>query len=254
MVSIVTPTWNCGRFITETIQSALMQTYTNWEMIIVDDCSSDDTREIVNEFAKNDSRIKYYLNEKNCGAAVTRNRALSLSRGRWIAFLDSDDLWLPEKLERQLRFMVEKGYIFTYHEYDEILENGEPAGVHVSGKKRVSTFDMYTCCWPGCLSVMYNAEKIGLVQINDVRKNNDTALWLKIVKKSDCHLLKETLGKYRRRKGSITPPSVLQRIKWHYKLFREAEQKNPILAAVLMCANIFGNLYKKLFYVKRNQR
>lgn len=248
LVSVITPTYNCGRFIAETIRSVISQSYADWEMIIVDDMSTDDTREVVERF--NDPRIRYIRLERNSGAAVARNRALREARGSWIAFLDSDDLWLPEKLERQLRFMTEHGYAFTYHGYSEIDEESRPLGVTVGGKRCVSRLDMFSCCWPGCLSVMYDVTKIGLIQIADIKKNNDSALWLKAIRMSKCHLLDENLALYRRRKGSITPPGIRERILWHYTLFRTAEGMNPLSAAFWMCMNILGNSYKKLFYVK----
>lgn len=251
MVSIITPTYNCARFIAETIESVLAQTYSDWEMIIVDDCSNDNTKEVVEKYQERDSRIQYHCLEINSGAAVARNLALSLAKGKWIAFLDSDDLWQPEKLSKQIQFMEKNGYAFSYHEYVEIDEDSKPIGVYVSGKKHVGKFDMFACCWPGCLSVMYDAEKIGLVQIENVKKNNDTALWLKAIKKADCHLLKENLALYRRRKGSITPPDIKTKIKWHYTLFRQAEKMSPIASFFWMCLNIAGNSYKKLRYVKK---
>ncbi len=249
LVSIITPSWACGKFIGETIKSVQAQTYQNWELLVQDDCSTDNTREVVAAFAQNDSRIKYACNPVNSGAAITRNNALRRASGRWVAFLDSDDLWLPEKLERQLEFMVKKGYAFSYHEYTEMSEDGTPLGVYVSGKKRVSKFDMFACCWPGCLTVMYDKEKIGLVQINDVRRNNDTALWLKVVRKAPCYLLKENLARYRRRANSITPKPLWQRIWAHYPLFRKAEKMNPFSATFWTLMNVFGNFVKKLFFV-----
>ena len=108
-----------------------------------------------------------------------------------------------------------------------------------------------TCCWPGCLSVMYDAEKIGLIQINDIKKNNDTAMWLKAIQKADCYLLPECLGKYRRRANSITPKPIWQRIWAHYPLFRIAEEMNPIAATFWVIMNVFGNAYKKFRYVKK---
>ena len=198
-----------------------------------------------------DSRIKYECNPKNSGAAITRNNALKRAKGRWIAFLDSDDLWLPEKLEKQLRFMVEHNYAFSYHEYTEMSEDGKDLGVYVSGIKKVSEFQMYACCWPGCLAVMYDAEKTGLIQIKDVKKNNDTAMWLKVVQKAPCYLLKENLARYRRREVSITPKTLWKRIWAHYPLFRVAEEMNPIRATFWVVMNVFGNAYKKMFYVKK---
>lgn len=251
LVSIITPTWACAPFIGETIRSVLSQTYQNWELLIQDDCSIDHTYEVVKLFLDMDSRIKYECNSQNSGAAITRNNALRRAKGRWIAFLDSDDLWLPEKLEKQLQFMIENNYSFTYHEYTEVSEDGKDLGVYVSGIARVSKLQMYACCWPGCLAVMYNAEKIGLIQIKDVRKNNDTAMWLKVVRKAPCYLLKENLARYRRRAVSITPKPLWKRIWAHYPLFRVAEAMHPLKATFWVVINVFGNAYKKMFYVKK---
>lgn len=253
IVSIIMPTYKCGRFIAESIRSVQNQTYHNWELIIVDDCSEDGTIGIVQDIQKEDNRIHVFSNAQNSGAAVSRNVALKEARGRWIAFLDSDDLWEPTKLEKQIKFMEDNGYAFSYHEYKEIDEQDHELGVYVSGIEHVSRFDMFACCWPGCLSVMYDAEKIGLIQIKDIKKNNDTAMWLKVIRKSDCYLLKECLGKYRRRANSITPKPLWQRIWAHYPLFRVAEEMNPISATFWVIMNVFGNAYKKLKYVKRYQ-
>lgn len=252
LVSIITPTFNCGKFIAETIESVLSQTYPYWEMLIIDDCSTDNTREIVKKYSAKDSRIIYHCLDKNSGAAVARNTALRMAKGRWMAFLDSDDLWFPRKLEHQLKFMGIHKYAFSYHEYKEISEDGRDLNILIKGKKIVSKFDMFACCWPGCLSVMYDSEKIGLIQIADIKKNNDTAMWLKAIKKSKCYLLKENLASYRKRKGSITPPTISQKIWAHYPLFRYGERMIPILACFWTLLNVFGNTYKKIFYVKNS--
>lgn len=251
LVSIIMPTYNCGQFIAESIKSVLAQTYTNWELLIVDDCSTDNTNKVV--LAYHDERIHYFCNEKNYGAAITRNRALQGAKGKYIAFLDSDDLWEPTKLEKQIAFMEKNGYAFTYHDYIEIDEESKPLGVYVSGKKHLTPFDMKACCWPGCLSVMYDAQIIGLVQIPDIRKDNDSAMWLQAISKADCYLLEENLALYRRRKGSITPTSIWKKIGWHYVLFHKGAKMNPITSSFWMCLNIIGNGYKKLFYVKKYQ-
>ena len=250
LVSIITPTYNCGKFISETIDSVIAQTYTKWEMIIFDDCSTDDTAEKVKHYAEIDKRIHYIKSEQNLGAAITRNNAIKMAKGRWIAFLDRDDLWRHEMLERQLKFMNENNYHFSYHEYVEIDENSNEIGTYISGIKKVGKFSMLCCCWPGCLSVMYDAKVVGCPQIVDVKKNNDTAMWLQIVKKAKCYLLKDNLAYYRRRKGSITPLSIKSKIEWHYKLFR-AIGKDCLLSFLLTCLNIFGNGYKKIFYAKK---
>ncbi len=249
LVSIIMPTYNCGQYIAESIQSVLSQTYSNWELLIIDDCSTDNTRYVVSSFK--DPRIHYQCNQKNSGAAISRNTALRMAKGKYIAFLDSDDLWSPNKLERQIAYMQENKYAFTYHEYSEIDENSKPIGVLISGKKHVRPFDMWTCCWPGCLSVMYDANVIGQIQIPDIKKNNDSAMWLQIVQKADCYLLPESLAKYRRREDSITPTNILGKIGWHYILFNQGAHKSPLASTFWMIANIIGNSYKKLFYRKR---
>ena len=250
LVSIITPTWNCGRFIVETIESVQSQTYSHWEMIIVDDCSSDNTKEIVERYQKTDDRIKYHCLEKNSGAAVARNTALRLAKGKWIAFLDSDDIWEPEKLEKQIDFMLENNYHFSCTERDVIDENSRPIGKYLSGPRRISKLGMLCYCWPGCLTVMYDRNVVGLIQIADIKKNNDYAIWLKVVKKTDCYLLKEKLGSYRIRSGSISRQSPLKLIKWHYKLFKEAEGYNLIFAALFTGLNIVCGCLKKALYVK----
>ena len=251
LVSVIMPSYKCGKYITESINSVQNQTYQNWELIVVDDCSGDGTIGVVQDIQKEDHRIHVFSNARNNGAAVSRNVALREAKGQWIAFLDSDDLWEPTKLEKQIKFMEENDYALSYHEYVEIDERDNELGVHVSGKEHVGKFDMFSCCWPGCLSVMYDAEKIGLIQINDIKKNNDTAMWLKVIRKADCYLLPEVLGKYRRRANSITPKPIWQRIWAHYPLFRVAEEMNPIAATFWVVMNVFGNAWKKFRYVKK---
>ena len=251
LVSIITPTYNCGRFIGETIESVQAQTYIDWEMIIVDDCSFDNTRKVVEEYQKKDSRIQYYCLDKNSGAAIARNTALRLAKGRWIAFLDSDDLWVQTKLEHQIKFMVKNGYHFTCTERDVIDEESNYTGKYLTGPLKVTKRGMLCYCWLGCLTVMYDRSVVGLIQIKDIKKNNDYAIWLKAVKKADCYLLKENLGSYRIRSGSISRQNALKLIKWHYKLFREAEGYDPITASLLTGLNMVGGCLKKAFYVKR---
>ena len=249
LVSIITPSYNTAKFISETITSVLAQTYTNWELIIVDDCSTDDTDAVVRPYLADD-RIRYIKNEKNSGAAVSRNRALREAKGKWIAFLDSDDLWLPEKLEKQIAFMEQNNCRFSYTNYIEIGENSVPNGRSVTGPKKITRHGMYNYCWMGCLTVMYDAETVGLVQIADIKKNNDYAMWLKACKKADCYLLDEVLAKYRKRSGSISNHGYTKLIKWHYKLYREAEGRTPLASVVLTLRNLFWGVWKKVRYVK----
>lgn len=249
LVSIIMPSYNTGRFIKETIESVLAQSYPTWELIIVDDCSTDDTDDVVSQYLA-DERIRYIKNDTNSGAAVSRNRALREAKGKWIAFLDSDDLWEPDKLQKQISFMRDNGYHFSYTNYIEIDEESNANGKSVTGPKRISKHGMYNYCWMGCLTVMYDADTVGLIQIADIKKNNDYAMWLKVCKKANCYLLNETLARYRKRSGSISNHGYMKLIKWHYKLYREAENKNPLSSFVLTVRNLFFGVLKKIRYVK----
>lgn len=250
LVSIIMPSYNTASFIEETIQSVLNQTYTNWELIIVDDCSTDNTDEVLENIK--DSRIRYFKNDKNSGAAVSRNKALREARGQWIAYLDSDDLWLPEKLEKQIHFMETNGYAFSYTNYEEIDVNGNKTGVSITGPKKITKTGMFNYCWPGCLTVMFDANKIGLIQIEDIKKNNDYAMWLKVCRKADCFLLDETLGQYRKgRIGSVSTHSIKTMIGWHYKLYREAEDMGILSSLFNTGRNLVFGFYKKKRYVRR---
>ena len=250
LVSIIMPSYNTALYIEETIQSVLNQTYPNWELIIVDDCSTDNTDEVLEKIK--DTRIHYLKNEKNSGAAVSRNKALRKAKGQWIAFLDSDDLWMPNKLEKQIRFMEENGYAFSYTNYEEIDVNGNKTGVTVTGPQKITKTGMFNYCWPGCLTVMYNAEKVGLIQIEDIKKNNDYAMWLKVCKKVNCYLLDEYLAQYRKgRSGSISTHSIKIMIGWHYRLYHEAEKLTKLSSFVNTGRNLLFGFYKKKRYVKK---
>lgn len=250
LVSIVMPSYNTGELIAESIKSVLAQTYHNWELIIVDDCSLDNTDDVVALFS--DDRIIYLKNEKNSGAAVSRNKAIKAAKGKWIAFLDSDDLWMSDKLEKQVRFMEDNQYHFSYTNYLEMNTEGLETGILVTGPKHITKSGMFNFCWPGCLTVMYDRIFVGDIQIEDIRKNNDYAMWLKICRKSDCHLLDEVLAKYRRgRNGSVSSHSIKTMIRWHYKLFHEAEGQNVFLAVINTCRNLIFGFYKKKKYVKK---
>lgn len=253
LVSIIMPNWNCATLIEETIKSVQAQTYQNWELLIQDDCSTDNPDVVVALYAEADARIKFERNDRNSGAAVTRNNALRRAQGKWVAFLDSDDLWEPTKLEKQLRFMVENGYHFSYTAYKEMDNDSRETGVEIHGPKHVSKFGMFAFCWPGCLTVMYNREAVELVQIADIKKNNDYAMWLKVCRKADCYLLDDVLAKYRRgRVGSVSTHGYGTMIRWHYKLWHEAEGMNAIASMFWTCMNLVCGVYKKIVYVKKS--
>ena len=248
LVSIIMPSYNTGSYIAQSIQSVLAQTYSHWELIIVDDCSTDNTDEVIANYLS-DSRIVYLKNETNSGAAVSRNRALKEAKGKWIAFLDSDDLWLPEKLDKQISFMKNNGFYFSYTEYCEIDEDGNFLNKKVSGPRKITKSKMYMYCWPGCLTVMYDCEKIGLIEISPIKKNNDYAMWLQAIDKADCYLLKENLAQYRKRAGSISNHSYWKLIKWHYRLFKESDNKGVVKSVFFTLGNLVWGVFKKIYYV-----
>ncbi len=248
LVSIIMPSYNTGKYIEDSIKSVINQTYENWELIIVDDCSTDDTDLIVKPYLE-DERIKYLKNEKNSGAAVSRNYALREAKGKWIAFLDSDDLWHPEKLERQIAFMEENDYKFTYTDY-KIQLNGDWLPYIYYGPDFVNKRKMKDYCYFSTITVMYDREYVGLIQIEPVKKNNDYAMWLKIIEKCPCHRLPECLSYYIKHEGSISSGSKFKLIKHHYILWRVAEHKNPISAVVLTFRNLFWGVIKKIRYKK----
>lgn len=250
LVSIIMPSWNTGRFIAESIQSVINQTYEEWELIIVDDCSTDNTDEVVASFK--DDRIKYLKNEKNSGAALTRNRAMREAQGEWIAFLDSDDLWTSEKLEKQIKFMTDNGYVLSYTEYEKIDEEDNPLNIYVTGPDVVNKRKMYNYDYIGQLTMMYSAKHFGLIQIKDIKKNNDYAIRLQLYKKEGtcAYLLKENLAKYRVRKVSISHDKFRRKFKSHYDLFHVCDEKPILIALWYACWNMWYGLLKKRKYEK----
>lgn len=252
LVSIIMPSYNTEYFIGKSIQSVLEQTYTNWELIIVDDCSDDGTKKVLSKFM--DDRIKIYYNKKNSGAAVSRNIALKKATGKWVAFLDSDDLWKPTKLESQIKFMKANGYHFSYTNYVEIDEDDFPIGTKVTGPKKVNRAAMYAFNFVGCLTVMYDREYVGLIQIKNLKKRNDYALWVKIVQKCPAYLLDECLAQYRIRKsGSIMDRSKtpISRMKYNYYLWNKGENMGKIPALALTGINLIFGAIKAFIYKRK---
>lgn len=249
LVSIVCPMYNSEKFIAETIQSVLNQTYENFEMLIVDDLSTDKSVEIVQNFS--DKRIVLLQNSKNSGAAESRNNALRNAKGKWIAFLDSDDLWTPTKLEEQIFFMVQNNYHFSFTNYVEVDQNGNELGKIVTGPKVITKHKMKNFCYMGCLTVMYDAEIMGVIQIDEkIKKRNDYAIWLKCSKKANAYHLDKTLAMYRRHSGSISNVSIKHLLKAHYILFRVSEKKNRFVSFFQVIRNCFYGFIKKRKYVK----
>lgn len=224
LVSIVVPIYNCEAFIAETIESVLNQTYKNWELILVDDASTDGSANIIRQYLSKDARIFYYKLEKNSGPAVATNRAIEKAKGSYIAFLDSDDLWHKEKLEKQLHFMDVNNIVFSCTSYEQITENGDRVGKIIKSIPKADYRRILLDNPVGTLAVMYNASLTGKIYGPDIRKRNDYALWLKMLKKIDyIYGMPEVLAFYRIRKNSLSRNKLVL-VKYHWKVYREFEQ------------------------------
>lgn len=233
LVSIIMPTYNCAKFIGETIKSVIAQTYSNFELIIVDDCSKDNTKDVVNSF--DDERIKYYKLEKNSGAAVARTTAMNMAKGKYMAFLDSDDLWMENKLEHQLKFMKDNNYNITCTAYEQVNEDGESLNKVIKTKKKADYNRILLDCPVGNSTVMYNVEALGKFEVPNIRKRNDDALWLQMLKKEKyIYGMDEVLAKYRIRSNSISS-NKLSLIKYHWQLYRDIEHLSVIRSVFHIC-------------------
>jgi len=223
-VSIITPLYNSSRFVAEAIESAINQTYQDWEMIIVDDCSTDNSVDIVKQYQQKESRIKLYRLQKNSGPGTARNKAIKEAKGDIIAFLDSDDIWLPNKLEAHLNFMIQKEAAFSHTSYGYIDEEGKK----INDTFHVSDYPItYTCLLKrteiSCLTAMYDVNKIGKVYMPHIRRKQDYGLWLSILKKGFCSIpLDLELAYYRQRKGSATSNKFKLILK-HFKFLKDSE-------------------------------
>lgn len=249
LVSIIMPTYNASKYITESVDSVLAQTYQNWELIIIDDGSKDNTAEIIGKYT--DKRIKLIRHKENMGVAVAQNTGLANANGRWIAFLDSDDEWLPNKLEEQLKFMTENNYSFSYTDYIEVDEDGKELGNLVTGPNHITKCGMYLYNWIGNLTVIYDASITGKLQVANIKKRKDYALWLKIIDIADCYRLDKVLAKYTRRKGSVSRQPYLKLIKHNYNVFRLAQGMNILSSVFITGCNLFFGVAKKIIHTKK---
>lgn len=221
-VSIITPVYNSQKYLEECIGSVLKQTHTNWEHILVDDCSSDNSADLIKSYQKRDARIKYHRLKKNSGAGVSRNTAIEMAKGRFIAFLDSDDIWKPNKLRVQIGEMLKYGRPFTFTSYDFMDENGEPINKIYSPPPKVTYSSALFKNPIGCLTAVYDSKFFGKVYMPEIRKRQDFALWLKLLKKSDGAGLQQCLSTYRAGNKSISS-NKFGLIKYEWKIYREEE-------------------------------
>ena len=236
LVSIVMPNYNGEKYISQAIKSVIAQTYTNWELIIVDDCSNDNSLNIINKYVKIDNRVKLIQLSKNGGPAVARNMAISKATGRFIAFLDSDDLWKKNKLEFQLNYMIKENIAFSYSPYDIIDENGSKISEFTPSSK-ISYKQLLKTNSIGCLSAIYDCLLLGKEYMKDIR-HEDYTLWLKLLKKVDyAYGTNQSLAKYRKINSSISS-NKFKVIFWQWAIYRDVEK-----------LSFFKSLYNFMFYI-----
>ncbi len=239
LVSVVMPAFNAAAFIERTIATVQSQTLKEWELIIVDDASTDDTLDVLAKVASEESRIRIIALETNSGAAVARNKAIEAASGRYIAFLDCDDLWYPEKLEKQLALMNQQNASFCYGAFDRHTPEGVFLGV-TRVPKSLNYRQLLKNTTIGCLTAIYDTKSLGKVYMPLIRKRQDYALWLRLLKKTDKAVgILDSLGSYTVREGSISS-NKLSAAKFTWKVFYELEAL-PLWQAI----------YYFAFYAKR---
>lgn len=231
IVSVITPVYNAEKYLAETIQSVLDQTYQSFEFLLVDDCSNDSSKKIITSFAELDDRVKYLKLQSNSGAAVARNHGLENAEGRYIAFIDSDDKWYPEKLERQLAYMDDNHRAFTYTKFETLYEDGSKRAPAASLPERLNYTGLLKNTAIACSTVVIDKNIIGEFRMPLVRKGQDTATWLKILRSHDyAYLLDETLNQYRLVGGSLSSNKFLA-LKRTWNTYKNLE-KLPLPKAI----------------------
>ncbi|NNC49652.1 MAG: glycosyltransferase family 2 protein [Flaviramulus sp.] len=222
LVSIITPMFNSESYLAESIQSVICQTYKNWELLLIDDYSTDNTAKIAKSFSSKHSNIKLLESDKNSGAAISRNRGILVSKGDFIAFLDADDLWKPEKLEKQIAFMKNQNCHVCFSSYELINEKGEHLGKMVKAYSNLTYKKLLKSNYIGNLTGIYNAKKLGKLTTPNLRKRQDWILWLSALKKSGkpAQGILEPLANYRVRKDSMSSNKI-NLLKYNYWVYKK---------------------------------
>ena len=246
LVSIITPAYNAAAYIAETIESVLAQTYTNWEMLIVNDCSKDNTAEIVQSYAAKDKRIKLINLKQNSGAAIARNAAIQNAKGRYITFLDSDDLWKKEKLQKQIEFMQQNGYAFTFHNFIRFndgakKENGKLLKVARQTDYKTLLKGNNT---GGCLAVCIDRNIVRKIFMPNQR-HEDYICWLNILKRYRIkgYGINEILGYYRVGKVSVSSNKFKSAL-WTWKVYRDSQNLSFLKSIYYMCFYCLNGIRK----------
>lgn len=243
LVSVIMPSYNSENYIRSAISSVIDQTYTNWELIIVDDASTDMTRQVVQSFHEADSRIKYYRLTVNSGAAIARNKAIDYAIGRYIAFLDSDDVWFPHKLSAQIRFMKDNNYTFSCTSYTKIDENGNFLNRTIKAKKKLDYDGLLKKC-PGNSTVVYDANELGKFKIPNIKKRNDYVMWLQVIKKAGMlYGIEEPLASHRVRTNGISSKKA-SLVFYHWKVYRDIEHLSFYKSCFLIFYWIVATIFK----------
>jgi len=246
LVSVITPVYNAEKFISETIQSVLHQTYDNWELILVDDGSTDHSLDIIAKFTQAYSNIVLFKNDKNSGAAITRNRGTEEAKGEYIAFLDADDLWLPTKLEKHIQFMRNQELQVSFSSYELMDENGDSLHKRIQALETLSYNKLLKCNYIGNLTGMYHVKSLGKIYTKNLRKRQDWLLWLEAVKRSGAPALgiQESLAYYRLQSDSMSA-NKLGLIKYNYAVYRIGLQFSVVKSIVYMILFLYEYLFVK---------
>lgn len=249
LVSIITPVYNCEKIIEETIDSVKGQTYKNWEMLLVDDCSTDKSGEIIRQMAKKDSRIKYFRLNENLGAAVARNHALKQSTGRFVAYLDADDLWDKHKLEHQVKYMLENKYAFSCTDYEKIDEKGNSLNKIVKIPKKVDYNLFLRNTIIQTVGVMIDTKLTGkeLLVMPNIRRRQDAATWCQLLKAGfDCYEVPERLSYYRVMSNSLSS-NKFKAIKGTWYLYRKIEKLSLLQSCFCFVGYAFNAIKKRIY-------
>ena len=220
LVSIITAMYNAEKYIKDTIESVLSQTYTNWEMIIINDCSHDNSLSIAASYAKTDNRIRLIANNKNSGVSNARNRGITEAKGRYIAFLDSDDIWFPNKLEKQMEFIYKQGCAFCFSSFDLIDSTGKKLNITRRAPQIINYGRLLYSNPIGCLTVLIDISKTGIFQMPQIR-HEDYACWLYLLRKGHkAYGIRETLASYRVSAESISA-NKFDSLTWIWNIYRK---------------------------------
>ena len=246
LVSIITPSFNSARFIEECILSVISQTYKNWEMLIVDDCSQDNSVDIISKFSNNETRIRLFRLEKNVGPAEARNIAIRNASGKYIAFLDSDDMWCSNKLEDQLKFMKKNNVEFSFTTYQCVYENGNDMNKIIKAPNKMTYHSYLKNTIIGCLTVIIDKEKTGYFEMPNIKSSQDMALWLYLMKKGfTAYGLDINLAKYRIVSSSNTS-NKLNAVKDVWKVYREIEKLSVLYSIWCWINYAYNAIIKRL--------